>query len=51
MYVCKKISTISMYNKNIKVRNIKALTTIWLPFILLLLTIRKKTFRFSNRLS
>lgn len=24
--------TISTYNKNIKVRNIKALTTIWLPF-------------------
>lgn len=39
MYVYKKMSTISMYNKNIKVRNIKALTTIWLPFINFLQTV------------
>lgn len=27
MYVCKKMSTISRYNKNIQIRNIKALIT------------------------
>ncbi|KAE9543393.1 hypothetical protein AGLY_002193 [Aphis glycines] len=48
--VCYIIVYKCMYVKNFHNKNIKALTTIWLPFILFLLTIRKKTFRFLNRL-